>query len=85
MTRNNVAPETQMKVLAALDRRQVNGAITAGVEEIGAWVGVGRNTASRALMELADMGALQIIREGTGDGYPTTYQLNLDGDDDDEG
>lgn len=64
------SPETAEAVLEYL-RTHPNPS----VRLIGARVGVGRNTAARAIKRLIAEGRIRVTRKGTGAGYPTAYEV----------
>ena len=64
------SPETADAVLAFL-RTSPNPS----VREIGAAVGIGRNTASNAINRLIAERRIRVTRKGTGAGYPTAYEV----------
>ena len=45
------------------------------VRQIGVRVGIGRNTAARAVRRLLAEDRIRITRKGTGAGYPTAYEV----------
>lgn len=68
--------ETAERVLALLrDRADDCGIVQVTRRAIGAELGLGRQTAHRALAFLAEDGRIEVARPGTGAGYPTTYRL----------
>lgn len=64
------SPETADRVLSYLQ-----GNPTASCRAIGDALGVGRQTAHRALTRLLGDGRIVIKRKGTGRDYPTTYAI----------
>jgi hypothetical protein len=64
------SPETAQRVYEYLiEHPKISN--RAGAEAVG----VGRNTFNRAIARLLVEDRLIVIRLGTGDGYPTTYEV----------
>ena len=69
------SPETAMKLLGQMWVKADHGFIEEPLDELGKWAGVGRNTANCALNLLVDIGAIKVIKRGTGAMYPSRYLI----------
>ena len=69
------SPETAMRMLGQMWNRSDEGFIEEPLVTLGQWAGVGRNTANSALNLLEEVGAIVVIKRGTGAMYPSRYLI----------
>lgn len=77
-----VSPETALRVFNHMRTTYGRGSfITVGLLTLADDLGVGLTTAERAIKFLTTYECIEIVRKGTGDGYPTTYRVPVVGGD----
>jgi hypothetical protein len=70
------SPQTALRVHALLkNHTDEDGLIIGSQAELARRLGIGRSTAWRACHRLLALGSLEVVRKGTGDGYPTIYRV----------
>lgn len=70
------SPETRASTLAYLHEHvDERGEVVASLRDIGDAIGVGMNTASRAVKHWIRSGRVVVVRKGTGGSYRTRYRL----------
>lgn len=72
------SPETRSATLAYLrEHADEAGEVVASLRDIGNAIGVGMNTASRAVKYWMRRGHVVVLRRGTGGQYRTRYRIEL--------
>jgi DNA-binding MarR family transcriptional regulator len=69
------SPETAARVLAYLRRTATDGRASASCNDLAAALGIGPSTAHRATRRLIRDHRISVVRLGTGNAYPTTYDV----------
>lgn len=69
------SPETAMRLLGQMWLKADNGFVEEPLVVLGEWAGVSRNTANCALNLLVEIGAITVVKRGTGAMYPSRYLI----------